>query len=258
MPDNFLTDSGVSAAMCTTSCFHRSGRVHPSGGRFHLRWLRVVAVLSAAAALGACAGLGGQAGPPDAEAEARVAAATAPARPVQVTFDWDMRDRDARFNGQGVVRLDGAYRARLDLFGPRGETLSAAILEGEEMRVVPAGSEALLPPPALLWSALGVFRPPVDAPLTATGTTDGGLNLEYARDGTVWRFRFENDVLRRAEWTARGGRRTVELTGAADFGLPAQAAFRDWTEFRELTLRVTNTEERAGFTADVWILPGER
>jgi hypothetical protein len=96
----------------------------------------------------------------------------------------------------------------------------------------------------------------VDAPLTATTRTDGRLVLEYSRDGTTWRFRFENDVLRSTEWSARSGRRTVELTGTSPYGLPAQAAFRDWAEFRELTLRVTTVEETAGFGADVWVLPG--
>jgi hypothetical protein len=215
-------------------------------------------MLASAAALAGCASgaVDGGGGPPDAAAEAAAVAATEPAQAVRVAFDWDIRDREARFNGQGVLRLDRAYRARLDLFGPRGETLSAAVLEGEAMRVVPMGSEALLPPPALLWSALGVFRPPVDAPLTATGRDGTRLTLTYGRDGTSWRFRFEDGVLRGTEWTARGGRRTVDLTGTSQFGLPAQAAFRDWTEFRELTLRVTNVEESAGFGADVWILPG--
>lgn len=247
--------------MCSTARFHGSffpgtGSLAAPGHRSCLRWLRLVALVSAAAATAACASGGGGVGPADAEAEGRLVTATAPQQRLHVVFEWDMRDRDARFNGQGVLRLDLDYRARVDLFGPRGETLSAAIIEGERMRVVPAGSEALLPPPALLWSALGVFRPPVEAPLTGTGTAGGVLQLDYVRDDVRWRFRFDDDRLRSTEWTARGGRRTVELSGAADLGLPAQAAFRDWTEFRELTLRVTAVEERSGFAADVWILPG--
>jgi hypothetical protein len=206
--------------------------------------------------MAACASATPSAGPPDPEAEARLVAGTAPQRRLHVIFDWEMRDRDARFNGQGVLRLDQGSRARVDLFGPRGETLAAAVLEGTQMRVVPAGADGLLPPPSLLWSALGVFRVPVDAPLTGTGRTDGGLVLDYTRDDVRWRFRFEDDRLRGTEWTARGGRRTVELSGSAAFGLPGQAYFRDWTEFRELTLRVTDVEERTGFSADVWVLPG--
>jgi hypothetical protein len=32
--------------------------------------------------------------------------------------------------------------------------------------------------------------------------------------------------------------------------------FRDWAEFRELTLRLTNVTERTEFEPDVWVLPG--
>jgi hypothetical protein len=247
--------------MCSFSHVHRTRRpalshIDPSPRQSYVRWLRVVAVVSTAAVLAACAAATPGAGPPDPDAAARLAAATAPDRRLHVVFDWDMRDRDARFNGRGVLRLDLQHRARVDLFGPRGETLSAAIVDGEQMRVVPAGTDALLPPPALLWAALGVFRQPVDAPLTGTTHADGRWVLEYGRDDVRWRFRFEEDRLRSTEWTARGGRRTVELSGAAAFGLPAVAAFRDWTEFRELTLRVTDVEERTEFAPDVWILPG--
>jgi hypothetical protein len=196
-------------------------------------------------------------GPPDPATEARVVAATAPQQPMQVTFDWNMTDRDARFNGRGVLRVDRGYRARVDLFGPRGETLTAGVVEGEQMRVVPAGSEALLPPPALLWAALGVFRAPTGTVLTSTTAVDGGFILGYARDDAHWTFRFENDALRSTEWTQGRARRTVVLTGTAPMGLPQQAVFRDWTEFRELTLRVTDVEQRTGFDRDVWILPGQ-
>jgi hypothetical protein len=197
-------------------------------------------------------------GAPDEQVETRLEAATAPAHRAHVVFDWNMTDRDARFSGRGVLRLDSGQRARVDLFGPRGETLAAAIVENDLMRVVPQAAASLLPPPALLWASLGVFRPPIDAPLTGTAAGDGGLTLEYTRDRTRWRFRFEGDRLRTVEWTDGSGRRSVELTGAADLGFPDQAVFRDWTEFRELTLRVTEVEESAAFEPDVWILPGER
>jgi hypothetical protein len=240
--------------MCSTHCLYASGAAPV---RRRLRWVRLVAVCGLATALAACAAATAGGGPPDPPAAEAAVEATRPTQRLHVIFAWDLRDRDASFNGQGVLRLDQGYRARVDLFGPRGETLAAAIIEGETMRVAPAGSEALLPPPALLWSTLGVFRQPVDAPLTATTRTDGRLVLDYTRDGARWRFRFENDVLRGTEWTARGGRRTVELSGASGYGLPAQAAFRDWTEFRELTLRVNNVEQSPPFGADVWILPGQ-
>ena len=209
------------------------------------------------AMLAGCASGQGAASAPDPQEEARLEAATEPAQRAQSTFDWNLTDRDARFSGRGVLRLDSGRRARVDLFGPRGETLAAAIVEDGSMRVVPQSAEAMLPPPAMLWASLGVFRRPVDAPLTGTRRSDGGISLEYARDRTQWSFRFDSDRLRAVEWTDGSGRRTVELTGVVS-GFPGQAVFRDWTEFRELTLRVTDVEERAAFEPDVWILPGER
>jgi hypothetical protein len=229
----------------------------------HLRRsARRAALLLLAVLAGACAtapnGGGGAAGLPDPAEEARLVAATRPAHRLHVLFDWNMTDRDARLSGRGVLRLDGDRRGRVDLFDPRGITLAAAIVDGPAMRVVPLGADALLPPPALLWAALGAFRVPAEAPLTGTSVADDRTLLDYAGDGVRWRFRFEGDMLRHAEWTAPGGRRTVELSGTSGFGLPAETSFRDWTQFRQLTLRVTEVEETRGFEPDVWILPGER
>lgn len=209
--------------------------------------------------LTACAGTAGtNAAPADPAAESRLIEATQPDRRLEVLFDWTMSDRDARFAGRGLLRLDNSARARVDLFGPRGETLAAAVVEEGVMRVVPQSAAAMLPPPALLWSVLGVFRQPVDAPLTGTTATGTETRLDYQRDGTRWSFSFQDDRLRSTEWTDGTGRRTVELRGDAGFSLPAEAAFRDWTEFRELNLSVTEVEEKASFDVETWILPGER
>jgi hypothetical protein len=226
-----------------------------TGGSGHGRRTRAACLPALMMFLAACASAPAS-GPADPAVEARLVSTTAPRQPLQVTFDWNLTDRDARFSGRGVLRVDVGYRARVDLFGPRGETLAAAVVEGERMRIVPAGAEAMLPPPALLWSALGVFRAPADEALAGTTAAEGGFLLAYAGAGVRWTFRFEGDTLRSTEWTEGRGRRTVVLTGASSHGLPEQAVFRDWTEFRELVLRVTDVEERTGFGADVWTLPG--
>lgn len=209
-------------------------------------------------ACAACATAGVAPGAPDPQLEAQLAAAGMPEHRVQVMFDWSMTDRDARFSGRGVLRLENGSRGRVDLFGPRGETLAAAIVEGAAMRVVPEAAREMLPPPALLWASLGVFRRPDGFALTGSAASGESATLEYVRNDTKWRFTFEGDRLRTTEWTNGAGRRTVILSGAADFGLPEQAVFRDWTAFRELTLRVTEVEEKAAFEPDVWTLPGER
>lgn len=209
-------------------------------------------------AAAACAGTRGVSqGTPDPELAEHLAAVTTPQQRLRVLFDWDMTDRDARVNGRGLLRLDGE-RARVDLFGPRGETLAAAVVEGATMRVVPVSADALLPPPAFLWSALGVFRPVREAALSGTTTSGDATTLAYTADGTSWTYVFAGESLQRAEWTDGTGRRTVELSGLTDHGLPREARFRDWAAFRELTLRVTEIEETSTFEADVWILPDGR
>jgi hypothetical protein len=192
----------------------------------------------------------------DADAEARVAQATTPTRRLHVLFDWSIDDPAVKMSGKGALRLDRAARGRVDLFGPRGETLMAAIVENDQMRMVPAFAANMLPPASLMWSVLGVFRRPTELPLTRTAVDNGALVLDYSRDGTLWRFRFVDNVMRNTEWTSGTGRRTVELSGSAGLGVPRSVHYRDWTEFRELKLEVTNVEEIQSFEPDVWILPG--
>lgn len=219
---------------------------------------RTVLLLLLAAALAACA-------PRQATVPAEPAAAldttlvdsaetaTRLTRRLHVTFDWALQDRDARFRGQGVVRLDPPYRGRLDLFGPRGETYAAAVLEDAFLRA-PAGAAALLPPPAFLWASLGVFRRP-DAPLTLAHRDGDTLELGFAAGRERWNFRFEQLRLHHVEWVGPdGSRRTVELAGEAAHRLPQRGTYRDWQEFRELALTLTTVEEVDAFPADIWRL----
>jgi hypothetical protein len=180
--------------------------------------------------------------------------ATAPQRPLHVTFDWSMTDRDARFSGKGVVRVAPPYRARLDLFGPRGEAYVIAVLDGEKLGMKPTAAGELLPPAAFLWASMGVFRRPAQQ-LTASRQADAGLELTFAGGEDRWRFNFGAEGLRHAEWQGPdGGRRTVELTWRAGADLPQRGSFRDWVAFRELTLTVTGANTVEGFDDDIWIL----
>lgn len=209
-------------------------------------------------ALAACAPAQPPAGAAPAAVDATLAdsaqRATAPQRPQHVTFDWALTDRDARFSGKGVVRLAPPYRARLDLFGPRGEAYVVAVLDGQELRLAPAGATELLPPAAFLWASLGVFRRP-EQPLTAARRTSSGVELAFAGGSDSWRFNLGAEGLRQAEWQGPdGGRRTVELSGHAAATLPQRGAYRDWVAFRELTLTVTGVENVDAFSEDIWIL----
>jgi len=173
--------------------------------------------------------------------------------PVEIQFEWALQERDSRFSGEGVTRVAPPDRARLDLFGPRGEGyLSAAFVEGE-VRLPRGASSSPLPPTALLWSALGVFQPPDGARLVATRRAGDTLELDYAAEAEKWRYRFIEGRLRRVEWTAdRGGRRTVELDGTAAHGLPGKAVYKDWPQFVELRLTLNEAVSVDGFSPDIW------
>ena len=111
----------------------------------------------------------------------------------------------------------------------------------------------MVPPVALLWSALGVLRAPVGATLELTHQSGDTLTVGYVRENERWRFRSVAGRLQYAEWNGpNAGRRTVELRGDGGHRLPAVAVYRDWQAFRELTLTLEQVNEAAPFSPDTW------
>jgi hypothetical protein len=189
------------------------------------------------------------------DTERNAVRATTPAGPLWITFDWDAREREGRFRGKGAARVDAPDRARLDLFGPRGESyLNAAVVEGEVL-LPSSEAAALVPPPPLLWGALGIFQPPTEAQLVGESRDGNKLRLEY-QDGTArWQFDFVADRLSRVEWNGPGGaRKTVEIKGEGEFRLPKEAVYRDWANFAELKLKLDEVERVDSFPEDIWRL----
>jgi len=193
-------------------------------------------------------------GPPDPAVEAAALSSTGLEQPLQLVFDWTLAERESRFTGKGVARIDGD-RARVDLFGPRGETYLSAVLIDRELQL-PAGLEFVpLPPPDLFWSVLGIFRPPAGGDLVATREDRDARRLDYRRGDDHWTFQLEAGRLSHAEWIgAKDGRRTVELEGADARGVPEKATYRDWPAFVELNLTLREVHEVDGFPNDIWTI----
>jgi hypothetical protein len=216
----------------------------------------------AAPALLACASAGppasaGGAAPVEPALADAAADATALTAPLHIVFDWTFTDRDARFSGRGVTRFAPPTRARLDLFGPQDVTVLSAALVDMELRLPPAAGAVPLPPAALMWSLLGMFRPPAGADLVATRRDGATTELVYRRGDDRWTFRIEGDALRSAEWVGTGeSRRTVTLEGQGAHGLPRQAVYRDHREFRELRVTLSEATVVDGFPADIWSVGG--
>ena len=186
------------------------------------------------------------------ELETEAVRATAPSAPLHILFDWTAREPDARFAGRGVARVEPPYRARLDLFGPRGEGyLSAAVVGGESRfpRDVPPDA---VPPAPLLWSVLGVVFPPEEATLVGASAEGDETRLDFERNGERWTYLLEAGRLRRVEWNVGGRRYTVELEGTGPHGLPRKAVYRDWAAFTELTLDLDEVERVEPFAPDIW------
>ncbi len=194
--------------------------------------------------------------PPQPELAQRLIDSTALRQRLHLVFAWNFTEENARFSGRGATRIEPPDRARLDLFGPRGETYLAAAAVGDELRL-PANlnpaMRSVVPPIALLWSALGVVRAPEGATLELTEQRGDTLIVGYRREQERWRFRALQNRLQYVEWNGpNAGRRTVELRGQGVHRLPAVAVYRDWAAFRELTLTLEQANEVASFPADTW------
>lgn len=233
------------------------------------RALRRLTVLTFAGLLAGCA-TGTLAPPggepiPDMEGFARVVtAATVPAGPQQVNFDWSLDEQGSRVNGRGVVRVEAPARIRLDLFGARGETYLMAALVGEQYRLPPSATGAVsLPSPSLLWAALGVLRPPADAALASARREEGDIELRYiteAEETFVYSVSERGDPeaggateYRLLRLERAGGQGVVEtITLDWDESEPTRTRYRDWSAYRDLTLQIQEVRQVDSFPGDIW------
>lgn len=168
-------------------------------------------------------------------------------------FSWAYKDETMRFNGKGALRVEPPYRARTDLFGPRGETLMRSVVIGDSLYVPPGVPEGLVPPASLGWAAMGVLRPEPGAKLEMTARSGDTLTIGYGRGAEHWRYRLVNGRMQYAEWVGSGqSKRSIELRGTSSHNLPAEAVYRDWAAFRELTTTVEEVHESASFPPDTW------
>ena len=180
---------------------------------------------------------------------------TMPESPVQITFDFRLKEADLRFSGQGVARVEPPYRVRIDLFTNRGEALFMAALVGSDLRVPPGTPIDLAPPPALLWAALGVFRPDANLTIQSGGRSgDGATTLRYGGEaGEDLRFRLEDGQLIRAE-IYEDGHMLEEVDLELDESLKevVETVYRNRALFVELTFSLKAVENVESFPAHIW------
>jgi len=175
--------------------------------------------------------------------------------PTRIFFEWSLSDRDARFRGRGVARLEPPYKARLDLFLANGETAVRAALVGDELQLPPGAPEGLIPPAELLWGTLGVFKPSAQARLRgAEALSDGRTALHYARpDGIEVRYVVGAGGVQEVERLRDGSVVEALALGTPDDSrYPSEATYRNLAAFRELRLTRQGVEQVESYPPDIW------
>ena len=187
----------------------------------------------------------------------RLESATRVERPARILFSWSLSDRDARFQGRGVARVEPPFKARLDLFYSNGETIARAALVDDELRLPLGTPDGIIPPAELLWGTLGVFRPGRETTLLgAENLGEGRVRLRYQRpDGLVVRYTVRGDGVEEVERIRQG--QTVErvtLEQAPVDHYPSEATYRNLAAFRELRMSRDSAVPVEPYPPDIWLL----
>jgi hypothetical protein len=164
----------------------------------------------------------------------------------KIVFQFDYSQPDLRIRGDGVARISPPDSARLDFF-VNGQGTGHALLVGDEIRLQD-GQEKMrdfLPPPPLLWAALGRLHVPGAADTTVRVDADT-LRIDIGHD-TGWRATFAGEQLRRLEQLDGG--RIPQWVSRPDVG---PIRYEQPRRRRLLQLTITRVDTVPGFDASIW------
>jgi hypothetical protein len=164
----------------------------------------------------------------------------------RVVFDWEMNAGDIVARGNGAARIAPPDSVRLDFFLAGGMGGGAAVVVGDSVRLPSEGDAAdLLPPPPMLWAALGRLSLPA-LPDTEARRQGATLRANVGRP-VQWRVEFQGDTLRRLERVAGG--RVREWVSREPGG---RVHYRRESDRRTLDLVITTSVETGPFDATLW------
>jgi hypothetical protein len=163
-----------------------------------------------------------------------------------VIFRWEYGDQNFTARGEGIARIAPPDSARLDFFLDGGMGGGYAIVLGNDISTPDDGrARRYLPPPALLWAALG--RLAVDRAADTTARVDGDLLRADIGHDPAWRATFRADQLIRLERIAKG--RVLEWVARNS---DDNVRYENERARRSLSLRITKVEQSKEFDAEIW------
>jgi hypothetical protein len=163
-----------------------------------------------------------------------------------VRFEWEFADPDMAGRGDGVARVSAPDSVRLDFFLAGGFGAGAAVLIRDSLDIPgPDFVRRFIPPPTLLWAAMGRTVMPVTAD-TAIRRDGELLRADLGRP-VQWRMTFRRDSLIRLEHVEGG--RVVEWV---DRGPDDRVEYRQESARRSLKLHITHVDEVGAFDASIW------
>jgi hypothetical protein len=166
----------------------------------------------------------------------------------KIVFDWELTDLTLTSRGDGAARIAHPDSVRLDFFLAGGFGGGSAVLIGDSL-TAPGGDmvRKLVPPPTLLWAALGWAALP-NLPDTVVRLDGAVLRADVGRP-VAWRFTFHGDTLARADRVDGG--KVVEWVERVD---STHVRYRNESSRRSLTLSITRHEGVPDFDASIWRL----
>jgi hypothetical protein len=168
----------------------------------------------------------------------------------RVVFRWTYEDGTVTARGEGVARVAPPDSARLDFFLDGGLGGGYAIVLGDAV-TTPNDAQArrYLPPPSLLWAALGRLAVPASPDTTAR--LDGGVLRADIGHDPGWRATFDDaGRLRRLEHLA-GGRIQEWVSRQVGAGT-GEVRYENARAHRVLTLSIQRTLPESEFDEAIW------
>ena len=184
-------------------------------------------------------------GPPLADAEgvaARVSAATGPAGPYRLRFDWQYADERGPLSGDGVARYNPTDSLRLDLFAP-GEASMAVSLTPSGLTTLGEIDDIRLPGPTFLYAMAGIFRPGPAPPSRGFTEEEAQVLVFPAGADSLFAFVQGSRILRLEERRDGRVRRRIEVEWGSGGVWPASAEYRDFVESRRVRWELTGSTE---------------